>query len=326
MAKQLNSLCLICNISRDRGNTPPATVTTTTGDVVKYHPGGVVKKHRPYVSETRAGDKVSLSIQARDKNELRKILKEKRKKFPTLDIEEALSRVEVSQSFPDGMYHFELNFGNEDSMRSIVKALLATVFDKGISPNCCNLALRFLRGATKDIPVGYFYERDLIASRPKGIPLHCVYIMGCSDSQRIVGYIEFFGVYRMVALLSVDYIGEAFEHYYAIDPISGNDLTLQINFDVTSDEIQQTYNYEKIPEGTMEAALSDVLAYAQARNFENEREAALTKAIQKGFQSCGAQEGDDLTEEQMRIVSDTVSRELAPLLFYHRGIRSDDQE
>ncbi|MAF98472.1 MAG: hypothetical protein CMH26_07545 [Micavibrio sp.] len=313
LTKQLNALCLICNISRERGSSPPISVETTAGDTVRYHAGGIVKKDRPYVFEEVDGQQVSLSIQARDESELKKILRQKKKKFPTLNIEEALSMLETESSFPQGMYKFSLNFGNELSMKAIVKSLLAVVFDAGVSVDNCDVAIQFLDQGG-NIPVGYYYETDLIHNRRAGAPIHCVFVKGDKNAGNIVGYIELFGAYRMVSLLSSNYVGEDFSHSYAIDPISGKQETVQVNFTLDLEEILESYDYKKIPEGSMQEVFEQVIAYAQSRNYKLEREKVLLQAIDKGFRACGIDEGETPTEEQLKIISGIVFDELSPLL------------
>lgn len=322
LTKQLNALCLICNISRERGASQAMSVETTAGDTVKYHAGGIVKKDRPYVFEEVDGQQVSLSIQARDVNELKKILRQKKKKFPNLNIEEALSMSETGASFPQGMYKFSLNFGNELSMKAIVKSLLAIVFDAGINVDNCDLALQFLDQGG-NIPVGYYYETDLIHNREAGIPIHCVFVKGCKDTGSIVGYVELFGTYRMVSLLSSNYSGEDFSHSYAIDPIAGEQKEAQVNFTLNLEEIHEAYDYKKIPEGAMQAVFKQVTVYAQNRNYELERDRVLSQAVDKGFRECGAKEGEVLTEEHLRIISDIVFAELSPLLKHQMSKISD---
>ena len=238
LAKQLKSLCLICNISRDRGVTPPVTIQTTKGETVKYHAGGIIKKDKPSVSEKRDGNLVSISIQARDKEEAKIILRKKKKKFPKLDMKEALAQIEEYSSSPDDLYRFKFNFGNESSMKSAIKSLLATISDMGINPNVCELAINFL-DCSDTIPIGYYYEQDLIQNRVTGIPIHCFYVKGCKNKKTITGYVELFGSYRMVSLLSSNYIGEDFEHHHALDPISGKEQEVKISLDLNKDEIIQ---------------------------------------------------------------------------------------
>ena len=63
------------------------------------------------------------------------------------------------------------------------------------------------------------------------MPLNCVYVAGDRSSQRLVAYVEIFGVLRRVVCLSDSYEGESFEDCYAFDPTDGSLLSIQFNLD-----------------------------------------------------------------------------------------------
>ena len=42
----------------------------------------------------------------------------------------------------------------------------------------CDLAVAYLRDETAEPAFGYYYERDLVAGRPAGVPIHCVAVTG----------------------------------------------------------------------------------------------------------------------------------------------------
>jgi hypothetical protein len=102
----------------------------------------------------------------------------------------------------------------------------------------CNLALDYLQNETGDPPFGHYGKRDLVMNRPPGRVFHCVAIACDPLAKRLTGYVELFTIFRLVIALSDRYTGPAINASYAVDPIVGEELDLQVNLAFSAEELR----------------------------------------------------------------------------------------
>jgi hypothetical protein len=131
----------------------------------------------------------------------------------------------------------------------------------------------------------------------------------------LIGYAEYFGFYQVIVGMSDQYTGPSVKAVYAINPITGTEITdLDVDLALTQQEVQDTYDYKKIPDGAMAAAADRVIPIGMKKAFERERDAATKRAVEYAFAHCSGKEGEMLTEEQMRKVSQLVAEHLMPFI------------
>lgn len=183
---------------------------------------------------------------------------DKKYKFSEEEIKEFNKQIVLKKSYLTSPVAHELNFGGEKSGRSIVKTCLALATCLGINALDCEKGINYLVGDSEPC-FGYYYEKDLLKKRKLGQPFHCVYIKAINSSKQILGYIEYFGFQRIVLCLSTEYEGNDKEILYAIDPMSGEEIKLDIDLHFTDIEINQIYNYEKYDIENLKVALGLIL-------------------------------------------------------------------
>ena len=167
-----------------------------------------------------------------------------------------------------------LGFGGEKAGRSLVKSFVTLAIHAGMDAAECVNALEYLRNPQGFRCFGYFYERDLIRNRPNEV-FHCIAISGDPQSRQLIGYAEYFGVYRVIVGMSDQYTGPSVKAVYAINPIAGTEITdLDVDLVLTPQEVQDTYDYKKIPDGAMAAAADRVIPIGMKNAFKRERDAA----------------------------------------------------
>ncbi|MGM0784022.1 MAG: hypothetical protein ACQEUM_07905 [Pseudomonadota bacterium] len=162
----------------------------------------------------------------------------------------------------------------------------------------CEHAIQFLKKQESEPCFGYYYEKDLVLRRPDGVPIHVVHVNGDPDSNLIRGYVEYFGIMRVVMCLSSSYAGNAFSATYSIDPTKGKELYLDVDLDLTSADIRKAYDYEKWDGNAVQQAMGAVIGPTLEVQHKEERERVLEEAVRYAFANCGAKEGETITEEQ----------------------------
>ena len=175
-------------------------------------------------------------------------------------------------------FEITFDFGGTGSGRSLVKSAVALVYDAGVDPRKYDLALNYLLNEEEEACFGYYYDsnNDFVINRPSNSPFHCVYVKGCSATSTLVGYIEFYSLWRLVLCLSESYVGHDFTNIYAVDPIKGKQMDISVNFDLPVWEIREAYEYKQYDVAVLREAISKVLDVVQEIGFKR----AMDQAIQ----------------------------------------------
>jgi hypothetical protein len=318
LAKQLNPLSLFFGISRERGNAPSQFFKTTGGDKLKLNLDGSMDIEKPsYIEKPlESGAGVQVQIRARSIPEAKRMLQGVKRKYPQVDLNELLDNAKSESSYCPDMLNFNFSFGGHEAGRSIVKSALALAVDSGIPAKSCIEAIDYLKNDESEACFGYFYETDLIKNRPEGIPLHCVAIKGCNKTKQVLGYVEYFGVQRVVLCLASSYEGEDISNTYAINPITGEELNLLVDLNLSNSDIREAYDYKKIPSGAVEDVFGKVIPTGMNSSFEKEKERVLNKAVMYAFENCGAKEGEMLLPEHVNKLTGLMMEKLEPFLLH----------
>lgn len=318
LAKQLNPLSLFFGISRERGDAPSQLFETTGGDKLKLNVDGSMDLEKPLYAESplEPGSGVQIQIRARSMSEAKRMLQGVKRKYPQVDLNELLGNAKSESSYCQDMLNFNFSFGGHEAGRSIVKSALALAVSSGIPAEECAEATNYLRNEEAEACFGYFYETDLIKNRPEGIPLHCVSIKGCSKTKQVTGYVEYFGVQRVVLCLAGSYEGGYISGTYAINPVTGEELDLVVDLNLSNSEIREAYDYKKIPNGSVEAAFHEVIPAGMKASFEKEKDRVLNEAVMHAFENCGAKEGEILMPEHVNKLTSLIMEKLEPFILH----------
>ena len=212
LARQLNPISLYLGIRRTRGKVRPQVFPTSSGGEVQVHPGGRMTIAKPSFDKTVDGNTTHIRVHARSEQELRKVMKGLiRKHAPSKseDLDDLVAAAQTSPYYSDDMIGIDLVCEGPKAGRSLVKSAVALTFDAGINPNTCDLALDYLQAESGEPCFGYYYDsnNDIVSNRPAQTPFHCVHVNGDPHTGMILGYIELYGLHRMVMCLSESYWG-----------------------------------------------------------------------------------------------------------------------
>ncbi|MDE2623514.1 MAG: HNH endonuclease, partial [Betaproteobacteria bacterium] len=314
LSSQLLPLSLMFGVARQKGKTPMLPITTTAGEELTMKPDGGFIPSKPSYSKNMTPNGVKIQVTARSLKEARNILDGVKRKYPTINIDQILEDAQVISTYPKGMVHHQLEFGGEHSGRSIVKSAFALAVYAGISKNACSEALNYLRDQAATPCFGYYYATDLIATRPPEVPLHCVSIEASPHTGLILGYVEYFGVQRVVLCLGRNYSGDLVRSCYAIDPRKGEEINLSVTIGFTELEIEAIYDYKMIPDGALEDAFAKLMPAVIRNQFEAERDRVISDAVEYALANCGAKPGEIITDDQARKLSSLITQKLTPFI------------
>jgi hypothetical protein len=320
LARQLQPLSLHFDVKRQSGQTPRMEITTTAGEKLILGPKGHLAMAKPDIkTKPRPDGKKDLFATVGSRTEARRLLEGLRRKNSDIDVEAVLASAEVRHSYAKGMVHFQLEFGNQLAGRSIVKSMLSLAHDAGIAVDRCHDALAYLREADGAPCFGYYWDRDVVAERPPAVPLHCVAIEASPETGLILGYAEYYGIYRAVGCLGRGFTGERTRHVYALDPRTGAALDLKVDLSFSATDIESIYEDNQVNPEVLRAAFGRVFGPELQAQHEAERDRVLKEAVAYAWANCGAKEGEMLTHEHRHTISRLFAERVVPLVLHAGG-------
>jgi hypothetical protein len=242
LAKQLAILCILFCTSRERGNNPTQSVTNVDGKQFLFSSDGKIKPKIPsFKIKELDKSKVEIHIEANSRKEAQKM---KDGLFRKQKLESS------SESFSEKLVlsplEFTLSFDvfGPKAGRSLVKSVYLFGISSGLNRDLFSFAWDYLSKTPKPTPqcFGPYYDSDLIKNRPTDIPLHAIAIKGCTNEKILFGYIELFGLIRVLVKLSNNYLGDNIQFQHVINPITGEELNLEILLDISQNELNKTLN------------------------------------------------------------------------------------
>lgn len=314
LANQLNSLSVFFDIKRDRKKPPDQTITTVNGVKYHLHHDGVLKPVKPIYSKTQTGKGINVHIEARSEEQAQQLIKRVKSEHPDLNVEVLNSQICMEPIYCPDKFEISFEFGGHDVGRSIVKSALSLVVEAGVSHTDCEHALPYIRNQSDKACFGYYYTHDIILDRPVGIPLHCVYVVGKPDKKQILGYVEFFGIYRIVLCLSSCYEGFSFKNSYSINPMSGEKLDLDFCLQLTEHEIQAVYDYHAYSVEKQIEAVNLVMPTGQKKDFDNELARVYQRVIEHVNSNISLNEDEEPTVEQLREIKRLIREQIEPFI------------
>jgi hypothetical protein len=319
LTRQLNPISLLLGIRRTRGNVPSQVFPTSDGGQVQLNHDGRMTIARPQVERTVDGNNTHVRVHARSKQELRRVIKGiLRKHYPQKigELDDLVATAQDVSRYSDAMFRIDLEFGGPEAGRSLVKSAVALTFDAGVDPHECDLALDYLQKGSGKPCFGYYYDpdNDVVIDRPSKTPFHCAHVTGNPDTAMILGYIEFYGLHRMVMCLSESYSGKAFRNTYALNPVTGGQLALDIELEMSNSDIRSVYNYEKFDEETRDLAAINLFDYICEIDFDKALDRAIASAVDDVWARLDPSQDLYLNSERITPLIDEVIRGLAPFV------------
>ena len=235
-----------------------------------------------------------------------------------------MSTAKAASHYSSEWTAFDLALGGEQAGRSLVKSAVALTYNAGIDPNRCDLALEYLLNERAEPCFGYYYNKDsdVVINRPVKRPFHCVHVKGDPDTGTILGYVELYSLHRVVLCLSESYRAKAFTNSYAIDPVKGEEVDLNIDLDLRISDVRSAYNYEMCDEGVRRSAVSSLVECIVAADFNRALDRNIRGAVESAFAKCDAEQGDYLTDAQLHQLIEDIFQDLAPFI-KHNSERLD---
>ena len=315
LVRQLTPLCTMLNVKRARGQNRPFVVETVSDRKLNLNPDGSMTIAKPLFEAQELAGKTAVKMHARTMRELKGMLSGLKKKHPQIDVNELMKQAEPVQEYSGEPYAIPLSVGGALAGRAMVKSCLAMVYDAGLTTDQCEEAKHYLLKGEKPC-FGFYTKRDLVRNRPEKTFFHCVHVRGDPEQRQILAYMEYFGCLRFVAWLSRNYEGCAFSHRYAVNPVTGKELDLDIVLDINPADLTEIDDGEKVDYGVVARELGVLVGAWKEMDVDRARTRAIDDAIAFACAECGIREGDILSDEQAAQFARVVSGRMTPYLMH----------
>lgn len=246
LAKQLNVLCVLLGVKRERGKVPDEAIRQPVDRELLLQADGELKLRHPSVNiptEPRPGETLDIKVEARSPGEAKRIVKELEAHYAKKGARLRGVTIKDEYRYDIEPPTFMVSIGGGGSSHSIVKIALAFAHHCGVHWKDCEQACQTFAGEIEPC-FGYYAQREDVIVREHPAPRHYLVLRGCSDSRLLLCYVELFSVHRMIVCLSLNYTGEDITHTYGVDPTSGEAAEVRMDFDFGLIAIDKLYNYE----------------------------------------------------------------------------------
>ena len=284
LVSQLKTFCTMLDISRAKGTNQPLEVKTVSGRQLTLYPDGSLTPREPRFEKRSVGGKTHVKIQARTMHDAKRMLTDFARGRSDVNVEYLLSQTSARQEHLKEPFQISHTFGGTLAGRSTIKSCLALAYEAGLTIEDCENAKDCVL-SDGELCFGYYNVSDLIRNRPQHVPLHCVYISADPKNGQVLGYVEYFGFQKIVVCLSSNYRGPARELTYAINPLTGEELDVEIVLHLTPDDIREIYDYKRWDDERAKTDLASALEIWR----DIDRDRAITHAVDDAIEYACSQ-------------------------------------
>ena len=164
-----------------------------------------------------------------------------------------------------------------------------------------------------------FYDFDPIRNRVDGMPLHIVYVHGNTTAGYLVGYVELFGFLRFGVCLSTEYDDKQLNSSYAINPVTGEDVEVDMEFNCGPEHIRAMCEGAAVPSEACVPALEGIMPTALRSMEEREEQRVIRQAVEYACKELGIGYGEAIGPEQLGRVMELATEKMMPYLIHKVG-------
>lgn len=312
--RQFSHVAMLHGVERDRGELPVIKIQTVNGTRYRLLSDGSMTPEHPSYSVEKGEGGGRISFSARDEGEARRMVKDIAKKFPGADVDRMLQALRTTESKLDSPVTFSGEFGGNQANHSMVKTALALAVAIGVRPRQCERAVAYLRSNTATEPCAAFYVRDLVSNRPKTHAFNCVAIVGDPSRRTLLGYIEYFSMWRMVVILSNTYNGEPTKAIYAFDPSNGREVGIEVDLNLSEEELALVLANGALTRESFSSAMHAGFDVIYKRSLLRPWEREYGKAIEHACARMGIPENGEISSDRAQEFTTFVLEYLQPTI------------
>lgn len=312
--KQFSHVAMMHGVERDRGEPPSMKIQTVDGNRYLLLPDGSMTIEHPKFRAEPGENGIDINVSARDAKEARRMARQIANKHPKVNLESLLSAMSAVETPLESPVTFTSQFGGIPAGRSMVKSAVALAAAIGVDARSCDAALAHLKDDAAPAPHAFFYLRDLVANRPQLHAFNCVSVLGDPARRTLLGYVEYFSLSRVVVILSDTYDGEPVSATYAFNPADGETLDLQIDLDLSDEELERIRANDAVTDASYSSALHAGFGVIYRRSQMRHWQRETGKAFEHACKAMGIPWGGVVPQERAREFAAHMVEYLGPMI------------
>lgn len=297
LAKQLTPVANLLGLERKRGRARNVIVAREDGEEFVREPGGRLHPSRTMVATHIQGSRLHYEARGAPRK-IRQALRKLQKKYPSIDVADALEQVEDQVTYVREPLTFTLNqLGGDEALRAVAKTAANFAVWKGRvrTPSCAS----FISGAEAQNGFAWWWvgPDPLVRRPPRGV-LNAIVLVGGEGVVR--AYVELLHAFRFGVLVQETYDGPDFVQSLARDALTG----FEVDLDPNAFEWEVS---EYPPAEAVREHLLTVIREAEVTSFER----TLADIVDHAFARARETSGPDANADDLR---SSFWKELEPLL------------
>lgn len=209
LAKTTNDIANLLMIKRENGKPQPISTTrTTTGEKYYLEYGGSpvqAKTHYEIIPEDN--NKARLTVEAKNRKELKKTLTGLKRKHPGIDIDRILNEAQEKSFYYNDSFQVKSSIGGDGAFKSIAKTAINFFIHNGGDSLYIKHILPYLEGKEKHDIVWMHYPDNDIYTPVTDEVSHVLKIVGDSKEKVLYAYLELFNLHCFIVRLNESYNG-----------------------------------------------------------------------------------------------------------------------
>lgn len=225
LAKQLDSLCIFINISRERTKSNVIkNVKTETGKTYHLRDGKHPEITKPEITYSDG----NINVKARNIKEVKQVIAGLKRKYPNLNDNNLIYT--TSEYYVDETFLFNLSIGDDDFYRSVAKMAINTfLHNNGTKSNISDSIIAYINGGSGIDRIVHFYPAPPITVWDKSEISHHITIVGCSRRRALFAYVVLFNSYAFIVNINDDYRGTDVSINYNINTLTGKSTQKEVS-------------------------------------------------------------------------------------------------
>jgi hypothetical protein len=231
LTQAFQPLMTLLGASRDRGDNRPVRMDDESGHFYEVRFGEPIQLTRPECNMDDLPDGATkVEISARTLAEARTLLGKVRARFPEFDIEEAMQYAAVSQEWPDGMLHTQLEIGPRRVFPAtfVAASIFAAYHELAPHADLKQYVSSFDIQSPRMPPDTFYWIPPQPIFRAGGEITHILALMGDAKRKKLLVYAELFNIHSIAVLLPFD-ADTDIRKTYGVDILKGQNIDVLID-------------------------------------------------------------------------------------------------
>ena len=319
--KKLNTMGALLMIKRERNSNPKIkNVKSDSGELYNLVDGIHPEPIKPDIDVNE--EENTIHIGARDEKELRHIIQQLKKKYPTLDDQSLEKKMIRSKYYLNEALHLNLSVGGNGFMKAVLKiAINFYIFKTKRKDDVVDAIakLESLDELSNDL-IHHYYTEDSTNYSDGGEVSHTIHIFGNSEKKLLYAFVEIFSSFAFIVNLNTNYIGDNISYTYCYDVLTKKEIKKEINlsYEGSLKGDLALLNQEFI--ARIQKKVSRVMAIADKRQINLVISNITRTASKEYFKSIPM--GTIITEEMVNGYFNRVAKDAAPFIYHLQNRRA----